>query len=114
MRGLNRTILSGNVQDKITYGSTRVGAGCCSFVVASSRTGQGQQVITTYVKVNAYGDGLVRLCRARLKKGVYILIEGELMNRDGVLGDLTEVRARELVFPSSPEEVALQGEPHGV
>lgn len=26
------------------------------------------------------------------------MVEGELMNREGVLGDLTEVRARELIF----------------
>lgn len=38
------------------------------------------------------------------------MVEGELMNRDGVLGDLTEVRARELIFvPDEDPEGAHHG-----
>ena len=113
MRGLNRVTLTGHVQDKINYGATGDQSPACSFTVVSSRTGQGRQTVTAFVKVNVYGEGLVGVCRARLRKGVYILIEGELMNRDGVHGNLTEVRARELIFPANEEEAAPLGGNHG-
>jgi single-stranded DNA-binding protein len=99
VRGLNRVVISGYVQERITYGTTGADATACSFTVASSRNGQGKNIVA-YVKINVYGEGFVRLCRARLRVGGYVMVEGELMNRDGVLGDLTEVRARELIFVS--------------
>lgn len=109
MRGLNRVIISGHVQERITYGTTGSDTTACSFTIASSRSGQGRNVVA-YVKINVYGDGIVRLCRARLRGGGYVMVEGELMNRDGVLGDLTEVRARELIFvPDEDPEGAHHG-----
>jgi len=50
------------------------------------------------VKVNVYVEALVKLCRLRLQKGCYIIVEGELMNRNTPSGRLTEVRAWEILF----------------
>jgi single-stranded DNA-binding protein len=97
MRGVNRVIISGNVSGNIHYGSTGQGSSALSFSLASDRKVNGS-TITAWVKVNVYLDPLVRICKARLDKGGYILVEGELMNRDGVHGELTEVRAREIIF----------------
>jgi single-stranded DNA-binding protein len=93
MRGINKVIVSGNVSDGVQFGHTqgnRDQTSLCSFYIASDRHAQGQ-VVTAWVKVNVYVDALVSLCRARLHKGVYIMVEGELMNRG-------EVRAKELIF----------------
>lgn len=102
MRGLNKVILSGNVTGKIDYASTDNGAEACTFVVASDRYAAGG-IVTAYIKVNVYAEGLVKLCRNRLTKGCYILLEGELMNRASSFGKLTEVRAWELVFLTAQE-----------
>lgn len=97
MRGINKVIISGNVGGNIAFNQTPSGTDACSFQVASDRHTQ-TGMITAWVKINAYGENLVRLCRGRLSKGQYVLVEGELMNRDGVHGELTEVRAREVIF----------------
>lgn len=113
MRGLNRVIISGYVCEKINYGNTREGgAQACSFTLASSRVGQGKSV-TAYIKINVYGDGLVGLCRSRLFRSAYLLVEGELMNRDGAVEELTEVRARELIFLAADEETQTEGAENG-
>lgn len=104
MKGINKVILSGNVLDNIEYGRMTNNAEACSFQVASDRhTSSG--VVTAFVKVNVYVEGLIRICRMKLIKGMYVLVEGELMNRDGKHGDLTEVRAREIIFLPKVEEV---------
>lgn len=97
MRGLNKVIISGNVGGRITFNSTPSGTEACSFQLASDRPIQGG-VVTAWVKINAYDDQLVRVCKGRLVKGLYVLVEGELMNREGVYGELTEIRAREVIF----------------
>ena len=96
MRGVNTVILSGNV-GQMTFASTRSGSEALTFTVASDRYGNGKQV-TVWVKINVYLEGLVRVCKTRLVKGAYVIVEGELMNRDGQHGELTEVRAREIIF----------------
>ena len=111
MRGLNKVIVSGNVTGAIDFGKTGNGLEVCGFHIASDRYASGGQVVTAYIKVNVYVDGLVRICRTRLIKGVYVLVEGELMNRDGPHGDLTEVRAREVVFWE--KELKQEKEPSG-
>jgi single-stranded DNA-binding protein len=65
--------------------------------LASDRFISGDK-ITVWVKVNVYIEPLVKACRAKLTKGGYVIVAGELMNRDGRHGELTEVRAREIVF----------------
>lgn len=100
MRGVNKVVISGNVGDRITHGKTGSGVPACSFSVASDRK-DGRDTITAWVRVNVYGEELVRDCKERLEKGIYAIIDGELMNRDGKVGELTEVRARSIVFISN-------------
>ena len=50
------------------------------------------------MKVNVYVENLIRICKSKLTKGRYVIVEGELMNREGQYGELTEVRAREVLF----------------
>jgi single-stranded DNA-binding protein len=97
MKGINSVTISGNALGNIEYGRVTNGAECCGFSVASERH-SANGVVTAFVKVNVYVEGLVRICRAKLAKGVYVVVQGELMNRDGQHGDLTEVRAREIIF----------------
>lgn len=97
MRGVNRVVLSGNATGKIEFSKTDAGADACTFTLASDRH-SGGAVVTAFVKVNVYVEALVKLCRLRLQKGSYILVEGELMNRVTPAGKILEVRAWELLF----------------
>lgn len=98
MRGINKVVVSGNVTGKIEYAQTSdARSEVCTFTLASDRHSSGG-IVTAYVKVNVYIEGLVRLCRSKLEKGCYIIVEGELMNRTTPSGKLTEVRAWELLF----------------
>lgn len=97
MRGINKVWVAGNVSGSIIFSETDSGDQTCSFQLASDRVAK-ESTLTTWVKVNAYLPGLVEACRAYLVKGGYVSVIGELMNRDGPNGKLTEVRARELVF----------------
>jgi single-stranded DNA-binding protein len=106
MRGINRVLLAGNASDSARFQTTSSGVPCASFKIACDRRGAARgEIVTAWVKVNVYGDPLVEICRSRLHKGVYVLIEGELMNRDGAGGEVTEVRAKEIIFidPEGPE-----------
>jgi single stranded DNA-binding protein len=98
VRGLNHVVLAGNVSGSISFGNLPNGAAVVSFLLASDRATPGGGAVTAWVKVNVYREGLVNICDQRLEKGAYVLVEGELMNRDGVHGQLTEVRAREIIF----------------
>lgn len=93
MRGHNAVWLSGNVGAKIVKSHTKDNRTACSFSVAS----EGDKHRTTWVRVNVY-DGLAEYCQDRLHKGVYCAVVGELMNRDGQYGELTEIRARDVIF----------------
>jgi len=97
MRGINKTVISGNVSREINYGEMPDGSTALSFTMASDRPANGV-VITAWVKINVYIDTLVDQCRQHLGCGGYVIVEGELMNRDGRHGKLTEVRAKEIVF----------------
>lgn len=108
MRGLNKVIISGNVTGAIEFGRTGKGDEVCGFHMASDRHTSGGSIVTAFVKVNVYPDGLVRICKGKLIKGVYVLVEGELMNRDGQHGGLTEVRAKEIIF--LPKEQDSRGD----
>lgn len=55
-------------------------------------------VVTAWVKVNVYIESLIKTCRKMLNCGGYVIVEGELMNREGKYEQLTEVRAREIIF----------------
>ena len=113
MRGINRVIISGNVGAQIAFAGTGSGVAACSFFIASDRHSSGGAVISAWVKINVYGDNFVRICRSRLQKGCYVLVEGELMNRDGQLGELVEVRAREILFLPRADEGASKEDEEG-
>lgn len=97
MRCVNKVLVSGRVSGKIAFKKTNNGSSACSFPMTSVRQGMGGSVLAR-TKINCYGEGLVDVCKARLEEGLYVLIEGELMNREGQFGELTEVRAKEIVF----------------
>lgn len=98
MRGINLVAVSGNVTGaKPVFTTTHDGKPACSFEIASHRAVSGGQV-KAYLRINVYVEALVRLCESRIDKGEYVIVHGELMNRDGQHGELTEVRAREIIF----------------
>jgi len=97
MRGINKAVISGNVSREINYGKMPDGSPVLSFTMASDRPANGV-VITAWVKVNVYIDTLVEQCREHLRCSGYVIVEGELMNREGRHGKLTEVRAKEIIF----------------
>lgn len=97
MKGINKVVVSGNVTGDIAFAKTRSGVEVCSFVMCSERTSS-KGAHKAYPKINVYLENLVALCRNRLSKGCYVIVEGELMNRDGRSEELTEVRARDIVF----------------
>jgi single stranded DNA-binding protein len=99
VRGINRVIISGNASDSARFQQTGGGTPCATFKLACDRRGANKgETVTAWVKINVYGDALVEICKARLHKGAYLIVEGELMNRDGAVGEVTEVRAKEVIF----------------
>lgn len=98
-RGINRTLLSGKVIGKPNFDQTSTARPAGSFHVLSERHGA-TNIISVRAKINVYGDGLVGLCRVKIVPGAYVIVDGELMNRDGQHGELVEVRAISLVFLS--------------
>lgn len=105
MKGVNHVILSGNVTGaKPVFTHVSGGKPACSFEIATHRAVPGGGQVRAYVRINVYVEALVRLCEDRLSKGEYVVVAGELMNRDGQHGELTEVRARELIFLSRQKE----------
>ena len=105
MRGLNRILFAGHVADRINYGQTNRGANVCTFVLASERA-LSRGTMTTCVKINVYIEALVEACQGKLEKGSYVVVEGELMNRDSPTGRVTEVRAWELSFFGPPQPIS--------
>lgn len=97
-KGFNKVFLAGNVLDSIEYGKVGKGSDACTFQIASDRH-SANGVVTAFIKVNVYVEGLIRICKMKLAKGAFVVVEGELMNREGKYGDLLEVRAREIIFP---------------
>ena len=96
MKGMNHVWLAGNIGGRIIFGRTRDDDLACSFSVASDHGGG-----TTWARVNAYGT-VAAQCQGRAEKGVYVMVRGELMNRHGQFGELTEIRALDVVFLPAP------------
>jgi|SRR5580704_6049594 single-stranded DNA-binding protein len=105
MRGHNEVWISGNIGGKIVKSQTRDGRSACSFAVAS----EGEKHRLTWVRVNVY-DRLADYCKEVLDKGLYCSVVGELMNRDGQHGELTEVRARNIIFLRPNQSLNDDGE----
>lgn len=95
MTGQNQVLLSGYVESRVLAGKTGDGGEACSFTVASGDSGQK----TTHVRINAYGL-IAEQCEKESKPGAYCVIFGELMNRPGKFGKLTEIRAKKVEFVS--------------
>ena len=94
--GINRLILSGKIRGTPTFQSTKNSkTSACSFSVTSEREGD-RKVVSCTVKVNAYGENLVPLVERYSDKGVYVIVEGELMNRE--VKGLSENSARPVIF----------------
>jgi len=91
-RGTNLVGVSGNIGGEISFGETHGGDQFCSFQVAV----EGRSKAVTWVRVNVYGP-LVNICRDRLKRGLYVSVKGELMNRSNN-SDFTEVRCEDIAF----------------
>lgn len=91
--GHNHVLISGHVEGRVLSGTTGDGGEACSFSVAS---GDGGQRVTR-VRVNAYGD-VAAQCIGGIGDGAYCVITGELMNRPGKYGKLTEIRAKKVEF----------------
>lgn len=97
MKGVNHVSVSGNVGDKIEFGETGRGAEACGFnMAAEPRTGGAGPV---WIRVNVYDPALIAECKRRLARGTYVVVDGQLMNRAGRFGEITEIRAKELIFP---------------
>lgn len=102
MRGINQVSVSGNVSKDINFSTMPDGSPVSSFTMASDRHANGA-TITAWVKVNVYLEHLVKICQRQLNSGGYVIVDGELMNREGRYGKLMEVRAREIIFVKKGE-----------
>lgn len=91
--GHNQVLISGHVDGQVLSGTTGDGEEACSFSVASGDSGQK----ATHVRVNAYGP-IAEQCARESSVGAYCLVIGELMNRPGKFGKLTEIRAKKVEF----------------
>jgi single-stranded DNA-binding protein len=95
MKGTNTWTGSGNVASDVLYGETKTGDKACNFKLAIEQSHKS----LVFVRINAYA-GNVEVCQARrLKKGDYVVVEGELMNRRGQDDTVTEIRCKTIVIP---------------
>lgn len=92
-RGLNVVAVGGNVTKDIEYGETTQGDPFCTFTLVSEKKDRRKRTI---VRINVYQSGLVDVCRERLTDGIWVVVDGELMNPDKRTG--CEVRCQEIVF----------------
>jgi len=97
-RGINAVAVSGNVTADIKFGQTDQGFQFCSFTLISEKKDRKKRTI---VRVNIYVPGLVDVCHDRLQEGCYVVVVGEMMNPDRMLG--CEVRCHEIVFTERRE-----------
>lgn len=98
MRGINVVCLGGNVATPVVFGTTADGHACCGFsIIVERERADTRELLTTVIRVNVFVAALVQVCRQHVRKGVYVTVQGELMNRvvDGT--NLLEVRAREVI-----------------
>lgn len=98
MRGVNKVLVSGLTCERIVYSKTGNGSDACTFSLVSERPGSNGAVVSACIKCNVYSTGLVEICKWKLSSGVYVIVDGELMNRDGHAAELTEIRVRDIIF----------------
>jgi single-stranded DNA-binding protein len=108
-RGTNAWNGSGNLSSSVSYGNTRGGDDACNFKLSIDHLYKP----TLNVRVNVYG-GNVDVCRRLgLKKGDFVVVDGELMNRSGHDEVLTEVRCREIIVRPCENENSRRRERNG-
>lgn len=93
-RGTNAWHGSGNVASDVAYGETRAGDTACNFRLVIEQPHKP----LSYFRVNAYGRNASDCQNKKLAKGDYVVIDGELMNRQGKEELLTEIRCTEIVI----------------
>ena len=103
MRGVNKVWISGNLCSDGLFNTLKDGREVCSFKVASERR-NGPDKVLAVIRVNVYNENLTRICKKFVRKGGYVQVEGELMNRPGKYEELTEVRAKEVIFVDKEED----------
>lgn len=98
MRGINYIVFAGNVGGNVIYDTTGQGNECCSFQIAS----EDKNGFVTWCRVNAY-SGLVNICHKRVSKGSYVIVTGNVMNREksGNNQKLTEIKAVQIIVPTN-------------
>lgn len=77
MLGANCCTLVGNVGAVIFTQTNTKKDPICTFMLCAET----EENFTTWVKVSAYGKRAL-FCKDRLKKGDYVYVEGELVNRE--------------------------------
>ena len=92
-RGINVTVVAGNITSDIEYGTTTQGDPFCTFTLVAEKKDRRKRTI---IRINVYQPGLVDVCQTRLAEGGYVVVDGELMNPDKRVG--CEVRCQEIVF----------------
>ena len=99
-RGTNSWNGSGSLVSNVSYGNTRVGGPACNFKMAIDHPYKQK----LFVRINVYG-GNVNVCKKlNLRKGDFVVVDGELMNRNGHDEILTEVRCREIIICANNQE----------
>lgn len=93
MRGINVVFVTGNVGDVYKNESDK-DVNYAFWLAIQNKDG-----FLVWVMVKAFG-GLVTVCENRLKKGVYVVVNGELTTsiKDGI--KQLEIKAKELIFPN--------------
>lgn len=93
--GMNVWSGAGNVASDVHYGVTGQQKSACNFKLCIEEP----QRPMVYVRVNLYGENVDVCQRRALMKGDYVVVCGELMNRQGRADDtLLEVRCTQLVI----------------
>jgi single-strand DNA-binding protein len=114
MPELNNVVIAGNLTKDPVFRQTTTGTPVVNFSIASNRkyrdsSNQWLEDVC-YVGIVAW-NRLAESCRARLKKGDPVLIDGELQSRtwktnDGFNRSVVEVKARRIQFLNKKGRVA--------
>lgn len=96
----NLVSLSGYAGGRMVSGNTKDGGEAFSFRLESDDSGSGGM----RVRVNCYGN-VASDCKDNLDSGSFCHVVGELMNRPGKSGELTEVRAKRVVIVPSRKQL---------
>lgn len=102
-RGTNTWHGSGDVATDVLFSATGKGEKAAAFKVAIEQAHKA----TVFVRINVYGGNVEVLRERGVKKGDFVVVDGELMNRRGQADTLTEVRCLNIVIPR------IAGESHG-